>query len=237
LVNAAHRYNAATKHTVNRGGAQLILQPRARCHRWTIALLGGFAATTVLGGCNSALESASATKQSPPAFVAEFPASAPQAPATQPATTAYSDPHADKRPAVVEDKSPVVATVSRKFGPPPLELVGTTISDTNTFAVIKEADSNVRTVRQGDSLDGYTIGAIATDHVTVTSPDNAKHVLALSAASEVSTASTPTVSETSEPVPNPALITEGVNTDQSAPQNGTSVPTAELPEGMKQIGH
>lgn len=215
----------------------MILQPRVRWHRWTIALLGGFAAISVLGGCNSALKSASATKQSPLTVVAEFPAPAPQARATQPATTAYSDPHADKRPTVVEDRSPVAATVAHTFGPPPLELVGTTISDTNTFAVIKEADSNVRTVRQGDSLDGYIIAAIATDHVTVTSPDNAKHVLALSPASEPSTANTQTMSATSESVPNPALITEGVNTDQSPPPDGSYVPIAKLPEGMKQIGH
>jgi hypothetical protein len=59
------------------------------------------------------------------------------------------------------DASPIVTPVLPKLAPSPFELVGTAISATNTFAVLKEADQSVLTVHAGDRINGYTIAAIA----------------------------------------------------------------------------
>jgi len=194
-------------------------------------LVSGFA-LVVLTACNASPDSMSEAHGLPPAVVTQVQPSASAAVETQ-APIKGRETDVPTRPVLMPDASATVTSVSPKLEPPPLELIGTTISGRTTFAVIKEADRSVRTVRQGESVDGYIIGAIASDHVEITLPGHGEHVLSLSTASDASAEST----QAPAPVANTALITEGINTDQSPPQNVTYVPIAKLPEGMKQIGH
>jgi len=144
---------------------------------------------------------------------------------------------ANARPAATTTLA-TITPVLPKVAPSPFELVGTSISATNTFAVLKEADQSALTVHEGDTIDGYTIAAIAPDRVKVRSPDNSEQLLMLVAATgNAATAMTPTSGATPESLANTALIAAGINTDQSIPEDVTFGPTGSLPEGVKQIGH
>jgi hypothetical protein len=146
--------------------------------------------------------------------------------------------HAIAPPVATTAASPVVTPVLPKVAPSPFELVGTSISATNTFAVLKEADQSMLTVHEGDRIDGYTIAAIAPDRVKVRSPDNSEQLLMLLAATGNAAAPmTRTSGAAPEPLANTALIAAGINTDQSIPEDVTFGPTGSLPEGMKQMGH
>ena len=146
--------------------------------------------------------------------------------------------HAIAPPVATTAASPIVTRVLPKVAPSPFELVGTSISATNTFAVLKEADQSALTVREGDTIDGYTIAAIAPDRVKVRSPDNSEQLLMLLAATgNAAAAMTPTSGQAPEPLASTALIAAGVNTDQSIPEDVTFGPTGSLPEGVKQMGH
>jgi hypothetical protein len=145
---------------------------------------------------------------------------------------------ANARPAATTAALPIVTPVLPKVAPSPFELVGTSISATSTFAVLKEADQSVLTVHEGDMIDGYTIAAIAPDRVKVRSPDNSEQLLMLLAATgNTATAMTPTSGAAPEPLASTALIAAGINTDQSIPEDVTFGPTGSLPEGVKQMGH
>ena len=118
----------------------------------------------------------------------------------------------------------------------PFELVGTSINATNTFAILKEADQRLRTVRAGDRIDGYTIAAIEPASVRVSAPGSAEQILVATGGPVAPM--TPT--DTAPPAPAAGLaglITEGINTDQSMPEHITFGPTGTWPEGMKQMGH
>ena len=142
------------------------------------------------------------------------------------------------RPVATTDASPIVTPVLPKVAPSPFELVGTSISATNTFAVLKEADQSVLTVHEGDRIDGYTIAAIAPDRVKVRSPDNSEQFLMLLAATgNAAVPMTRTSGAAPEPVANTALIAAGINTDQSIPEHVTFGPTGSLPAGVQQMGH
>ncbi len=142
------------------------------------------------------------------------------------------------RPVATTTALPTVTPVLPKVAPSPFELVGTSISATNTFAVLKEADQSVLTVHEGDRIDGYTIAAIAPDRVKVRSPDNSEQLLMLLAATGSAAAPmTRTSGAALEPVANTALIAAGINTDQSIPEQITFGPTGSLPEGVQQMGH
>ena len=145
---------------------------------------------------------------------------------------------AGARPIATTDASPVVTPVLPKVEPSPFELVGTSISATNAFAFLKEADQRVLTVHEGDRIDGYTIAAIAPDRVKVRSPDNDEHLLMLLAATGSAAApTTGTTGAAPEPLANTTSIAEGINTDQAIPEHVTFGPTGSLPEGVKQMGH
>jgi hypothetical protein len=145
---------------------------------------------------------------------------------------------AGARPVATTGASPIVTPVLTKVERSPFELVGTGISATNAFAVLKEADQSVLTVHEGDRIDGYTIAAIAPDRIKVRSPDNDEQLLMLVAATgSAASATTRTTGVAPEPVPNTALIAEGINTDQSIPEHVTFGPTGTLPEGVRQMGH
>jgi hypothetical protein len=142
------------------------------------------------------------------------------------------------RPVATTDASPIVTPVLPKLAPSPFELVGTAISATNTFAVLKEADQSVLTVHAGDRINGYTIAAIAPDRVKVRSPDNSEQLLMLLATTGNAAApATPTSGVAPEPLANNASIVEIINTDQSIPEHVTFGPTGSLPEGVEQNGH
>ena len=145
---------------------------------------------------------------------------------------------ANARPVATTGALPTVTPVLPKVAPSPFELVGTGISATNTFAVLKEADQSVLTVHEGDRIDGYTIAAIAPDRVKVRAPDNSQQLLMLLAATGNAAAPmTRTSGAAPEPLANAALIAAGINTDQSIPEDVTFGPTGSLPEGVKQMGH
>ena len=142
------------------------------------------------------------------------------------------------RPVATTDASPIVTPVLPKVAPSPFELVGTSISATNTFAVLKEANQSVLTVHEGDRIDGYTIAAIAPDRVKVRSPDNSEQLLMLLAATGSAAAPMTRTSDAApEPVANTALIAAGINTDQSIPEHVTFGPTGSLSAGVQQMGH
>jgi len=146
--------------------------------------------------------------------------------------------HAIAPPVATTAASPIIAPVLPKVAPSPFELIGTSISATNTFAVLKEADQSMLTVHEGDRIDGYTIAAIAPDRVKVRSPDNREQFLMLVAATGNAAAPmTRTSGAAPEPLANTALIAAGINTDQSIPEHVTFGPTGSLPEGVKQMGH
>ena len=133
---------------------------------------------------------------------------------------------------------PVVTPVLPKVKPAPFELVGTSISATNAYALLKEADQSRLTVHEGETIAGYTIAAIEPDRVIVRSPGNDQQLLVLLAATGNAPASTTrTNGEGSEPLAITALIADGINTDQSIPEHVTFGPTGSLPEGVKQMGH
>src|SRR5882757_10075868 len=64
------------------------------------------------------------------------------------------------QPAAATLVLPVVTPVVPKVKPAPFELVGTSISATNAYALLKEADQSRLTVHEGDTIAGYTIAAI-----------------------------------------------------------------------------
>jgi hypothetical protein len=145
---------------------------------------------------------------------------------------------AGARPVATTGASPIVTPVLTKVERSPFELVGTSISATNAFAVVKEADQSVLTVHEGDRIDGYTIAAIAPDRVKVRSPDNDEQILMLVAVTgNAASAMTRTSGVAPEPMANTVLIPKGINTDQSIPEHVTFGPTGTLPEGVRQMGH
>jgi Type II secretion system protein C len=210
--------------------------PRTRRFGWIAVAIG--LAVSVLAGCGEPPRSSSAIAEPATYAVAQASVPAPLQPSMRAAPVAA---------APVESRGSLVATVGTTFiaNSEPrnpevasLELVGTTISAANTFAVLKEPDKSAVTVREGDTIDGYTIAAIAPDHVRLRSAHNSEQLLLLraDAGSEPTVAPLPnTVSAASEaPI---TAITEGINTDQSIPEHVTFGPTGSLPEGVRQIGH
>ena len=142
------------------------------------------------------------------------------------------------RPVATTDSSPTVTPPLPKVAQSPFELVGTSISAINTFAVLKEADQRMLTVHEGDRIDGYTIAAIAPDRVKMRLPDNSEQLLMLLAATGSVASPTPRASSLApDPTSNTAPIAEAINTDQSIPEDVTLGPTGSLPEGVKQMGH
>jgi hypothetical protein len=207
---------------------------------------------TVLG-VMVALVACGAQERSPAAVPESSARSVPESSARAvPESSARAAPEGSTRPVPVEvgvldanagpvattGALPTVTPVLPKVAPSPFELVGTGISATNTFAVLKEADQSVLTVHEGDRIDGYTIAAIAPDRVKVRSPDNSEQLLMLLAATGNAAAPmTRTSGAAPEPLANTASITPGINTDQSIPEHVTFGPTGSLPEGVKQMGH
>lgn len=142
------------------------------------------------------------------------------------------------RPLATTEALPTVTPVLPKVAPSPFDLVGTSISATNSFAVLKEADQSVLTVREGDRIDGYTIAAIAPDRVKVRAPDNSEQLLMLvAAAGNAAAPMTPASGAAPEPSANTALTAAAINTDQSIPEHVTFGPTGSLPQGVIQMGH
>jgi hypothetical protein len=142
------------------------------------------------------------------------------------------------QPAAASVMLPVVTPVLPKVKPAPFELVGTSISATNAYALLKEADQSRLTVHEGDTIAGYTIAAIEPDRVIVRSPGSEQQLLVLLAATGNAPASTTRTNGVgSEPLASTALIADGINIDQSIPEDVTFGPTGSLPEGVKQMGH
>jgi hypothetical protein len=70
-----------------------------------------------------------------------------------------------------------VESARTKTDASPFELMGTSINETHSFAVLKQSGDRVFTVRAGDKVDGYTIAAIEPDRIRVTSPENTEQLL------------------------------------------------------------
>ncbi len=200
-----------------------------RCHE-QLAVWAVLGVVVALVGCG-------AQERSPPVAPESSARAAPEG-SMRPVSVEVGVLDANARPAATTAALPTVTPILPKVAPSPFELVGTSISATNTFAVLKEADQSALTVHEGDTIDGYTIAAIAPDRVKVRSPDNSKQLLMLVAATGNSAAPiTRTSGAAPEPLANTALIAAGINTDQSIPENVTFGPTGSLPEGVKQMGH
>jgi hypothetical protein len=190
-----------------------------------------------LAGCDAREESTRAVPASSARAVPESSTHAAPAGSMRPVPVEVAMPDAASHPVAATDGSPIVAPALPRAKPAPFELVGTSISATSTFAVLKEADQSRRTVHEGDTIAGYTIAAIAPDRVKMRSPDNAEQLLLLVAATGNAASGTRTSNVAPEPRANTGLIAEGINTDQSIPEHVTPGPTGSLPEGVKQMGH
>lgn len=130
--------------------------------------------------------------------------------------------------------SPGVAGVQ----PSSFELVGTSISATSAFAILKAADQRLVTVHEGDRIDGYTIAAIAPDRVKMRSPGNDEQLLKLLVATgEAAAPAMPIANTTPDIAASTRSIAQHINTDQSIPERVMFGPTASLPDGVKQMGH
>jgi hypothetical protein len=132
-------------------------------------------------------------------------------------------------PAMVEQVRPKSAAAS------PFELMGTSINETHSFAVLKQSGDRVFTVREGDKVEGYTIAAIEPDRIRLTSPENAEQLLVAAnkpASLRVSEAANPAAAPA-----RPGLITQGINTDQSISANAVTGPTGFDPNNGRQMGH
>ena len=123
----------------------------------------------------------------------------------------------------------------RPFG---LKLVGTSITAGGGLAVLKRPNEQRVTVRRGETVDGYTIAAIEPDRVELTSADNGvQFVMFAEAGSDATRATEARAADAAPQLPTEDVVSEGVNTDQSLPEHPSLGPTAQLPEGVKQIGH
>jgi hypothetical protein len=215
-----------------------MLRSSLRCHEWLAGRLAVLGVVVALVGCGVPERSTSAALQSSARAVPESSTRAASEGSMRPVPVKVGALDAGARPVATTDASPIIAPVRAKVERSPFELVGTSISATNTFAILKEADQSVLTVHEGDRIDGYTIAAIAPDRVKVRSPDNDEQLLMLLAATGNAAASTTRASSAApEPLANAALIAAGINTDQSIPEDVTFGPTGSLPEGVKQMGH
>jgi hypothetical protein len=125
---------------------------------------------------------------------------------------------------------PAVAAATPRARPTPFELMGTSGNEVNRFAVLRGSGRRLLTVREGDTIDGYTIAAIETDRVRIRGPDNAEQLLDAVQALPVTMASVPPASPSH-------LITQGINTDQSLPANVSLGPTGFDPNNGRQMGH
>ncbi|HWZ71659.1 MAG TPA: hypothetical protein VN326_09315 [Casimicrobiaceae bacterium] len=223
----------------------MLLQLTTRCDQQLAGWLAVLGVVVTLVGCGAPEESARAVPESsaraaPESATRAVPESstraAPEGPMRPVPVEVVLD--AGARPVGASDALPIIAPVLPKVERSPFELVGTSISSINTFAVLKEGDQNVLTVHEGDRIDGYTIATIAPDRVRVRSPDNDERLLMLVAATGNLAAPTTRASGVPpEPMANTALIADGINTDQSIPEHVTFGPTGTLPEGVRQMGH
>jgi len=185
----------------------------------------------------------------------------PQAPVAA-AAVAGDAPEASDRPKLIEaaredfstplsaaassGPSPALMAAARPASAPAFEVVGTSIAGDRRFAVLKRANHSFVTVRRGDRIDGYTVGVIEPDGVTFHSAGNGLQRVTLTDATRVTGGDAMSTGDgASEPVANNGSdskgagegFNEGVNTDQSLPEHPTLGPTAQLPEGVRQIGH
>jgi hypothetical protein len=215
-----------------------MLRSGLRCYEQLADRLAVFGVVVVLVGCGAPEGSTRAVPEPSARAVPESSASPAPEGSMRPAPVEVGMLGGGARPVATTPASPIIAPVPPNIEPSPFELVGTSISATNAFAVLKEADQSVLTVHEGDRIDGYTIAAIAPDRIKVRSPDNDEQLLMLVAATgSAASATTRTTGVAPEPVPNSALTAEGINTDQSIPENVTFGPTGTLPEGVRQMGH
>jgi hypothetical protein len=144
----------------------------------------------------------------------------------QPATLAS----AETAPAVAPDNAAIAK-------PAPFELMGTSVTGTSSFAILKESGHRLFTVRAGDMIDGYTIASIESDRIKMTTPDNAEQLLVAANKSAPVSVRAPAGVVTAPAQPVSRLITEGVNTDQSIPADVTFGPTGYDPNNGRQMGH
>jgi hypothetical protein len=215
-----------------------MLRLSRRCHEQLAGWGTVLGVVLALVGCGAQERSPPVAPESSARAVPESSARAAPEDSARPVPVEVGVVDANARPAATTAALPTVTPVLPKVAPSPFELVGTSISATNTFAVLKEADQSVLTVHEGDTIDGYTIAAIAPDRVKVRSPDNSEQLLMLLAATgNAAAVMTPTSGAAPEPLASTALIAAGINTDQSIPEDVTFGPTGSLPEGVKQMGH
>jgi hypothetical protein len=148
-------------------------------------------------------------------------------------------------PSAAASAGPPLALIAAASAPA-FEVVGTSIAGDRSFAVLKRADQSFVTVRRGERIDGYTIAVIEPDRVTLRSAGSGLQSVTLTDATRVAGGGAMSTGDgASEPVTNNGSdsenagegINEGVNTDQSIPEHPTLGPTAQLPEGVRQIGH
>lgn len=99
------------------------------------------------------------------------------------------------------------------------------------------ADGSTFTVHQRDRVNGYTIAVIEPERVTLTRPGGNAQVLALVEAIDIGATTARRAESAPSEMANTQLAADGINTDQSIPENVVFGPTGTLPEGMKQVGH
>jgi hypothetical protein len=127
--------------------------------------------------------------------------------------------------------TPRTASTTREPAISPFRLVGTVIDARDRFAMLRGRDGARRIVRPDDQIDGYTIGAIESDRIHVSSPRDGDQVVIASA--EVEAVAT---NDAPPPLPVGALI-KNVNLDQSIPRDVHWGPTAAGPDGNTHFGH
>src|SRR5947207_10105041 len=173
--------------------------------RWSLRCYGQFAGWMTSLGVVAALLGCGASEGPAPAMPESSAHAAPASMGPAPVEVGTLDSGA--HPAAATVVLPVVTPVLPKVKPAPFELVGTSISATNAYALLKEADQSRLTVHEGDTIAGYTIAAIEPDRVIVRSPGNDQPLLVLLAATgNVPASTTRTDGVGSEPLASTALI-------------------------------
>ena len=192
-----------------------------------------------LSGCGAPGESGQMRQQASAA--SRFPAPVTAVPHETPTATPSSVIPMPTQPAQSHDRAPRAEPASvhstPRAQPLPIELIGTGIADTNAFAVVRKGNQEVVTVHAGESIGDFAVATIEPDRITLRSPGSTDQVLKLRPAGADHVPAIPLPSTARQTAANSALITEGINTDQSIPANVRFGPTASLPDGVKPTVH
>jgi len=119
---------------------------------------------------------------------------------------------------------------------PTFELVGTSITRTSSFAILKDHEQHLLKVSQGDDAQGFIVARIESDRVSVRSLGDGHEFVVLKGLTD-SVAPAAGSAASAAPASLSRLITVGVNVDQSIPAAITWGPTGFDPNNGRQMGH